>query len=209
MDRVTTFGAQGRVARISVKAYERRLVFGTGGNISVRIPNSGLALITPTGVSLGDTTVDNISIIEIETGEPTPDSPTKPSKERYFHASIYRIREDVNALCHLHPPYSTAWSTRGKDLPMTTITARANLVKVPCAACAPSGSQDLRGYVEEVVRENPGIKSMLMCDHGMISFGLDLVKRLQPGRPHRGQRQGRLAGAEPARRHVAGARKRA
>jgi ribulose-5-phosphate 4-epimerase/fuculose-1-phosphate aldolase len=34
---------------------------------------------------------------------------------------------------------------------------------------------DLMGYVTEVVRENPGIKSMLMCDHGIIAFGLDLV----------------------------------
>jgi ribulose-5-phosphate 4-epimerase/fuculose-1-phosphate aldolase len=115
LDRVVLQALKAELARISVKAYERRLVFGTGGNISVRIPNTGLALITPTGVSLGDTTVDNISIIDIETGEPTPDSPTKPSKERYFHAAIYRIREDVNALCHLHPPYATAWSTRGKD----------------------------------------------------------------------------------------------
>lgn len=175
MDRVTLAALKTELARISVRAYERRLVFGTGGNISTRIPNTGLALITPTGVSLGDTTVDNISIIDIETGEPTPDSPTKPSKERYFHAAIYRLREDVNALCHLHPPYATAWSTRGKDLPLVTITARANLVKVPCAPCAASGSMELMGYVAEVVRANPGIKAMLMCDHGIISFGVDLV----------------------------------
>ncbi|MHB1006501.1 MAG: class II aldolase/adducin family protein [Chloroflexota bacterium] len=175
MDQAALTALRAELARISIKAYERRLVFGTGGNISVRIPDTNLAYITPTGVSLGDTTVDNISIIDIETGEPTVDSPTKPSKERYFHAAIYRIRKEINALCHVHPPYATAWSTRGKDLPMTTITARVNLVKVPCAACAPSGSFDLRDYVTEVVNSNPGIKSMLMCDHGIISFGVNLV----------------------------------
>ena len=106
LDQAGLIALRTELARISIKAFERRLVFGTGGNISVRIPDTNLAYITPTGVSLGDTTIDNISIIDIETGEPTPDSPTKPSKERYFHAAIYRIRQDINSLCHVHPPYA-------------------------------------------------------------------------------------------------------
>lgn len=175
MDPMVVQALKAELARVAVRAYQRRLVFGTGGNVSVRVPDSGLALITPTAVSLGDTTVDNISTIEIETGEPTPDSPTKPSKERYFHAAIYRLRPDVQAIVHVHPPYATAWSVLGKPLPLVTITAELNLVNVPCAACAPSGSAELRQYVEEVVRENPGIKSMLMCRHGIISMGANLI----------------------------------
>lgn len=175
MDPMVVQALKAELARVSVRAYQRRLVFGTGGNVSVRVPDSGLALITPTAVSLGDTTVDNISTIEIETGEPTPDSPTKPSKERYFHAAIYRLRPDVQAIVHVHPPYATAWSVLGKPLPLVTITAELNLINVPCAACAPSGSAELRQYVEEVVRENPGIKAMLMCRHGIISMGVNLV----------------------------------
>ncbi len=175
MEQQTLKELKAELASIAIKAYQRRLVFGTGGNVSVRVPGSNLALITPTGVSLGDTTVDNISVIEIETGEPTPDSPTKPSKERYFHAAIYRLRADVHALVHVHPPYATAWSVLGKPLPLVTITAELNLVNVPCAACAPSGSPELRAYVEQVIVENPGIKAMLMCRHGIISLGANLV----------------------------------
>ncbi|MCL5110405.1 MAG: class II aldolase/adducin family protein [Chloroflexi bacterium] len=164
------------VSRISIKAYERGLVFGTGGNISARIPGTGLALITATGVSLGDTTVENLSVIDIETGEPTPDSPAKPSKERYFHAAVYRIRPDINALCHLHPPYATALSVDYGEMPLVTITAEVNLVKVPCAPCAVSGSQDLRKYVEDTVAATPGVKAILMCRHGLLSLGQTLVQ---------------------------------
>ncbi|MDA8218535.1 MAG: class II aldolase/adducin family protein, partial [Dehalococcoidales bacterium] len=121
------------------------------------------------------TTVDNISIIEIETGEPTPESPTKPSKERYFHAAIYRLRPDINALCHLHPPYATAWSVRCADLPLVTITAQAILGRVPCVPTASSGSQELRNYIAKAVEETPGMKALLMCQHGMVSLGVDLV----------------------------------
>ncbi len=175
MDRVTLAALKTELTRISIRAYERRLVFGTGGNVSVRVPGTNIALITPTGVSLGDTTVDNISYIDITTGEPTEDSPTMPSKERYFHSTIYQLREDVQAICHLHPPYATAWSTRGADMPLVTITARTILVKVPCAPCAPSGSQELRANVEKTARDNPTLKSMLVGDHGTITVGMDLV----------------------------------
>jgi L-ribulose-5-phosphate 4-epimerase len=163
------------LARVSCKAYGRRLVFGTGGNISVRVPGIGFALITPTGVSLGDTTVDNIAVIDIETGETTADSPTRASKERYFHAVVYGLRQDINALVHVHPPYATAWSVRGEDLPLVTVSGQGNFGRVPCAACAPSGSTDLRDHVARVVAENPGLKAMLMCRHGILTLGTDLV----------------------------------
>ena len=164
------------IARISCKAYERGLVFGTGGNVSARIPGTGLALITATGVSLGDTTVDNLATIEIETGEPTPDSAAKPSKERYVHAAVYRLRPDINALCHLHPPYATALSVDHAEMPLVTISAEVNLVKVPCAPCAVSGTQDLRRYVEETVAGTPGVKAILMCRHGILTLGQTLVQ---------------------------------
>lgn len=164
------------VARISVKAYERGLVFGTGGNVSVRIPGTGRALITPTGVSLGDTTIHNLSEIEIETGEAVPECEYKPSKERYFHAAIYRLRPDVNAVVHLHPPYATAWSVKCGDLPLVTVTAQANLKRVPCVPAYPSGSAELRDSIAKAVEEVPELKGLLMCRHGMVTMGTTLVQ---------------------------------
>jgi ribulose-5-phosphate 4-epimerase/fuculose-1-phosphate aldolase len=42
------------LSEFSRRAYDRGLVSGTGGNISVRIPGTDTALITPTGICLGD-----------------------------------------------------------------------------------------------------------------------------------------------------------
>jgi L-ribulose-5-phosphate 4-epimerase len=164
------------LARVSVKAYERGLVFGTGGNISVRIPGTNLALITPTGVSLGDTTVFNLSTIEIETGEAVPDCEYKPSKERYFHAAIFRLRPEINAVVHLHPPYATAWSVKCADLPLVTVTAQANLKRVPCVPAYSSGSADLRDAIAQAVEEVPDLKGLLMCRHGAVTMGTTLVQ---------------------------------
>ncbi len=42
------------LSEYSRRAFYRGLVSGTGGNMSVRIPGTDTALITPTGISLGD-----------------------------------------------------------------------------------------------------------------------------------------------------------
>jgi L-fuculose-phosphate aldolase len=175
MDQEELKALKAELVRISCKAYDRGLVSGTGGNISVRIPNARLALITATGISLGDTAVDNIAVIDIEIGETTADSPYKASKERYFHAVVYRLRPDINALVHVHPPYATAWSVKGKEMPLVTVSAQANLVRVPCTPFAPAGSSELRDCVTQVVVENPDLKAMLLGRHGILTLGVNLV----------------------------------
>ncbi len=42
------------LAETCQKAFRRGLVGGAGGNISVRVPGKSMALITATGISLGD-----------------------------------------------------------------------------------------------------------------------------------------------------------
>ena len=42
------------LSEFSRRAFNRGLVSGTGGNLSVRIPGTDTALITPTGICLGD-----------------------------------------------------------------------------------------------------------------------------------------------------------
>lgn len=55
----------------------------------------------------------------------------KHSKETPFHTSIYRLRNDVFAIAHLHPPFATALSLKDKPFPILTAPGMVNLVKVP------------------------------------------------------------------------------
>ena len=56
------------ITKYAVRAYERKLTAAAGGNISARIGNKELFLITATGLSLGDTRSDNIIMIDIILG---------------------------------------------------------------------------------------------------------------------------------------------
>jgi len=162
------------LAEFSRRSFERHLVGGTGGNVSVRIPQTDRVLITPTGISLGDVKPEENILISLS-GE-VLESPMglKGSKETSFHLAAFRCRPDVGAIAHVHPPYATAFSNTGKALPLATVQARLTFKNVPCVECFPPGSSELCDCVTEGIQAYPEIKVLLMKEHGILAMGTDL-----------------------------------
>lgn len=163
-----------RLAEISRRSFNRGLVGGSGGNISVRIPDTDTVLITPSGLSLGDVEAGTNILCALDGTILESLSGFKPSKELSFHLSVYRLRPDVQAIVHVHPPYATAYSNVGSPLPMVTVSARAKLKEVPCIESAMSGSADLRRLVCEGIERYPQVTALLMKEHGILALGPDL-----------------------------------
>lgn len=158
----------------SKRAFHRGLVSGTGGNISVRIFGTDQVLITPTGISLADIEPQINLLMNLDGTVLENPCDLKSSKETGFHLAAYRLRPDVGAVAHLHPPYATAYSNKLKPLPMVTVSARGVLKDIPCIDCAIAGSTELCGYVQEGLIKYPAVKVMLMKEHGILALGLDL-----------------------------------
>ncbi len=157
------------------KCFQRGLVGGAGGNISVRIKGREEALISATGVSLGDMTPATIVRVDFANKVLEAYDGCRPSKETGFHTCIYRLRPQVGAVVHLHPPFATAFAVRGKELPLVTDGAEANLKHVPVVGFAPSGSAELHRKIEEGLRNYPDAKAIIMERHGMFTMGPDLT----------------------------------
>jgi ribulose-5-phosphate 4-epimerase/fuculose-1-phosphate aldolase len=155
------------------RAYRRRLVGGTGGNFSARLPD-GKMLVTASGLSLIDTEADNLITIDIESGEWQPIDGLIPSKEYKFHMDILRLRPEVGAVLHVHPPHATAYAVMKQDIPMLT-DAAFKQPPIPRVPFAPSGTEELRQNVAAAIRANPGCRSLLLELHGMIALGADIV----------------------------------
>lgn len=162
------------LAKISVKTYTRGLVGGTGGNISVRLDDNAM-LITPSGVSLADTTADNIVEVNLTTLEWTPNGSYIPSKEYRFHAEIFKARADVQAIVHCHPRYATAYAVNKQDIPYVT-DAAFKQPETPHVSFAPSGSDELVQGVAMAARSNSEFKVMLLDEHGIVAVGKDLTQ---------------------------------
>jgi L-ribulose-5-phosphate 4-epimerase len=163
------------VVRFCHKTFNRGLVAAAGGNISVRIPGRDEMLITRTNVSLGDATPDDIVRVDLDGRVIEAARAARPSKETPFHSWSYKLRPDVQAVIHLHPPYTVVQSLRLKPLPLVTVSARLGLGHVPCVPIAYSGTPKLHGYVRDAVQDNPGVKVIMLAAHGLTAMGVDLT----------------------------------
>jgi ribulose-5-phosphate 4-epimerase/fuculose-1-phosphate aldolase len=82
------------------------------GHVSARIPESDVILINAWGASRHGLQPEDIYEADLE-GQPIDKTQKLPS-EIHIHTAIYRRRQDVNAVAHLHPPITTALSVAGK-----------------------------------------------------------------------------------------------
>jgi len=158
----------------SKRAFNRGLVSGTGGNMSVRIPDTEEVLITPSGISLGDIEPEINLLVTLEGSVVDAPPGLKPSKESSFHLAAYRVRPDVMAIAHLHPPFATAFANKGRPLPLVTVSSRVVLKDVPWVESALPGSRELYEFVCEALEKHSAVKALLMREHGVLTLGPDL-----------------------------------
>ena len=156
----------------AIRAYNRGLVGGTGGNFSARIDDKRMA-ITASGLNLGDTSSDNLVEMDIDSYQWQPKGQFIPSKEYLFHADILRLRSDIGAVLHLHPPHATSFAVLRRDIPMLT-DAAFKQPPIPRVPFAPSGTRELQANVVKAIEENPGCKVLLLEQHGIICMGTDV-----------------------------------
>lgn len=176
---MTEEGVRAQLMVYARRAYSRGLVGGTGGNFSARLDETRM-LITASGVSLADTTLENLVIVDVHTLEWRPSGGSKPSKELLFHAEILRRRPDVGAVFHGHPSYATAYAVARRNIPMVT-DAAFKQPPIPRVPFAPSGTEELRENVARAIEKSPTCKALLLEEHGLIAMGATIVAAYDTG----------------------------
>jgi len=146
---------------------KNNLVTWTGGNASIRDPQTGLVVIKPSGVRYEDLRAEDFVVLDLQ-GKVLEGS-LKPSSDTASHLLIYRERPDVNGVVHTHSPYATAFAAIGKPIPVY-LTAQADEFggPIPCAGFGLIGGED----IGRLVVDNIG-KSMacLLKNHGVFTIG--------------------------------------
>lgn len=146
----------------------------SGGNLSVR-DNEGNIWITPASIDKGSLTRRDIICVR-----PNGDceGPHAPSSELPFHRSVYKLRPDLNAVLHAHPPALVAFSVvrRLPELNLTpTVRYMCNNIKM--AAYAIPGSQALSAEVGKVFEQ--GCNIALLENHGVCVGAADMLTAFQ------------------------------
>jgi L-fuculose-phosphate aldolase len=150
--------------------HERGYVAATDGNVSVRL-GADRILITPTSISKGMMTPEDLVVIDSDGRRVS--GLRKPSSESAMHLLIYRLRPDVNAVCHAHPPTATGYAAAGIPLDKPILCELViGLGTIPVARYGTPGTSELSAAMEPLVQ---GHDAILMANHGVVTYGPDLL----------------------------------
>lgn len=154
-----------------VKLLGSGLTVETWGNISCRDPETGLVYMTPSAMSYNTITEEDVVVSALD-GTVVQGS-RKPTIEKDLHLSIYRARNEVNAVVHTHPIYSMIYSCQGKMIPLIIDEAAQALGDVcRCTKYALPGSMQL---AEECAKAlGTEANSCLLNSHGAVCIGADM-----------------------------------
>jgi L-fuculose-phosphate aldolase len=159
------------ILRIGKMLHDRGLIAATDGNISVRL-NEGAVLSTPTCISKGMMSVEDLVVVDMH-GRRVGGF-RDVSSEIAMHMTIYRMRPDVGAIVHAHPPTATGFAACGLALDQALISeVLLSLGEVPLARYATPGTSELSEALEPYI---PDHDAVLMANHGVVTYGADLMQ---------------------------------
>lgn len=150
--------------------HQRGFVAATDGNISLRLDPHHI-LTSPTCVSKGMMSPEDLVVTDMAGKKVS--GRRNPSSELAMHVLIYRLRPDVNSVCHAHPPTATGYAAAGLPLDKALLSeAVLGLGCVPLAKYGTPGTSELTESIEPYVQSHNAI---LMANHGVVTYGTDLL----------------------------------
>jgi L-fuculose-phosphate aldolase len=152
------------------RLYKKGFVAANDGNVSARL-DGGRILITPSGVCKGD--MDPGMLVVVDGDGKVLSGRLKPSSEMKMHLAVYRIRDDVKAIVHAHPPKATAFAVAG--LPLDKLTLPEVVFSLGSVAFSEYGTPSTKQVPEAVVRVIGDAGAVLLANHGALTVGAGVM----------------------------------
>lgn len=159
-----------KIVEIGRIIYERGFVAASDGNISARL-DDGTILTTPTMVCKGRMTEDMLVLVDIN-GRKLRRDERNPSSEFSMHKEIYRLRPDVHAIVHAHPPFGTGFAVANVALDKPLLSeVILTLGCIPLTAYGTPSTQEISDSLSPYI---PHHDALLLANHGAVAYGPDL-----------------------------------
>jgi len=146
--------------------HQNGYVAAMDGNLSVRLDEEHI-LATPTSMSKGMLREADLVIVDCE-GQRLQGK-HDVSSEIGMHLLIYKLRPDVRAIVHAHPPTATGFAAAGMALNQPLVCEVViGLGAIPLAKYGTPGTPELSKTLEPLVSQYDAI---LMSNHGVVAYG--------------------------------------
>jgi L-fuculose-phosphate aldolase len=159
------------IVEVGKLVYRKGWVAANDGNITIRLDGESI-LATPTGVSKGMMHPDDLIIMDYEGRKLLGQK--EGTSEILMHLTIYKMRPDIRAVVHAHPPVATGFATTGRSLNQALLPeVIIGLGCVPLAAYGLPGTPALTEPMRPLI---PKYDALLMANHGAVCYGEDVWK---------------------------------
>ena len=156
------------IVEVGKLLYERSYVVSSDGNVSIRLDEDRI-LATPTMTSKGRMTEDSLALTDLD-GKPLNEK--KASSELAMHLLIYKMRPDVKAVCHAHPPHGTAFAVAGLAIDAPILSEV--ILTLGCVPLTDYGTPSTNELTESMKPFVEHHNALLMANHGAVAYGADL-----------------------------------
>ncbi|OGW98555.1 MAG: hypothetical protein A2Z81_07050 [Omnitrophica WOR_2 bacterium GWA2_45_18] len=146
--------------------WEKGLVSGLNGNISVRANDAAL-LITAHASCLGLLQEKDILAVSVEGSSPADEH---ASTEKFLHAEIYKHCPHVKAVIHTHTVYTNAYFLENETFASRIFEARFHLGDVQSVAQTTPSVTNAEPVIERLKENNV----VVLRQHGVVAVGHDL-----------------------------------
>jgi L-fuculose-phosphate aldolase len=150
--------------------YQRDHIAACEGNLSVRLDSQRI-LTTPTCMNKGMLAPSDLVVMDLEGRQLSGER--KASSELAMHLLFYRMRTDVSAICHAHPPTATGFAVAGRALDQALLPeVIVGLGQIPLVKYGTPGTPELSAAIEPYVMH---YDALLLANHGAVTCGPDLL----------------------------------
>ena len=154
----------------SHRAFACGLAAGSGGNVSMRIPDTDRMIVKPSGITLGEASEENLIVTDLEGN--LLEGALRPTKETNLHGGLYRALPGIGAVVHVHPVYAIMCANTLSEMPLVTKQMKQIMSRPVPVLKIKTNTVDAVGMemVFALLREQPDICCFLLEEHGVVSF---------------------------------------
>lgn len=161
-----------QLVRAARALFQRGLVVGLDGNLSLRLPDGSL-LITPSGAVKGWLRPRDLLHIDLNGLVIEGPEGARPSSETAMHLAAYKARPEIRAVVHAHPPSLVACSALGlplfSDALPEALLLTGDPIRLPYAT--PSTTEGAEAVARRVGEGN----CFVLERHGSLALGENLT----------------------------------
>lgn len=143
------------------------------GNSSVRDPDTGYILVTPTTVDKMQLTPRDIVVMDTQARVIESEAGLRPTSECLMHIEIYKARPDVFAVSHTHSLFATSFAVLNKPIPAVVYECAILNLLDGAIPVAPYGRPGTPALSESVIAPIRRADAILMEKHGAIAVDKD------------------------------------